>query len=273
MAKKTNADSLIDKLNEELGVIEEPKKAAKPKDEIKKKTEKSLEVKAKESKKEVKAEEKKLEGTVKRSQKYQQAAEKIEKNRLYPLEEAVNLAKEVSYTKFPATLEVHINTAIKNVRGFTTLPFAAGKAMKVIAFGKGAAESGADMVGDEAALEEIKKGRIGFDVLVTTAEWMPRIVPLAKVLGPKGLMPNPKNGTVTDNLAKAVAELQGGKTEYKTEKDRMTMHMAIGKITQPNEEIIANIKTLYGAMGKSKVKKLVISPTMGLGVKVNLNSI
>ncbi len=208
-----------------------------------------------------------------RSKKYQASAEQIEKTQLYPLEEAVTLAQKVSYSKNPATLEIHINTAMKNIRGLASLPFAAGKKLRIVAFGQDAADSGADMVGDEAKLSEIMKSKIDFDVLVTTPEWMPRLAPAARVLGPRGLMPNPKNGTITDNLAKAVSELQSGKVEYKTEKDNKVIHLSIGKTDQSAEEIVTNIRTLFTTVGKSKIKKMTLSPSMGPGVKVNMSSI
>lgn len=261
----STGDLLIDKLNQELGV---ETAAVEPKEE------------GKDSKKEVKvkSESKKEEGgkasTIKnRSKRYLEAAKELDKAQMYPLAEAIELSKKVSYSKFPGTLEIHINTSSKNIRGLVTLPYASGKKLKILAFGKGALESGADIVGDENKLKEIARGKIDFDVLVTDPSWMPRLAPMARILGPRGLMPNPKNGTVTDNLAKAVAELQAGKTEYKTDRDGRSIHLAIGKTSQESAEIAANIKALHTAIGKSRIKKLVITPTMGAGVKVSLNSI
>ncbi len=208
-----------------------------------------------------------------RSKKYVEAQEKVERNRLYDLEQAVNLAKEVSFSKFGGSLELHMGTQVKNIRGLINLPFMSGKSLRIIAFGKGAADSGAEIIGDETALAEIEKGKANFDVVITTPDWMPRLARAAKVLGPRGLMPNPKNGTITDDLKKAVAEIQGGKTEYKTEKDRTVMHLAIGKANQETEEIAQNIKLLISTIGKTKIKKATIAPTMGPGVKIDINSI
>ncbi len=208
-----------------------------------------------------------------RSKKYQEAAEKIEKTQLYPLTEAIDLSKNTSYGKFNAALEVHINTNVKNVRGLVSLPHLSGKQLKVLAFGQGAAEAGADMVGDDERLAQIEKGKIDFDALVATPVWMVKLARSAKILGPRGLMPNPKNGTVTDNLEKAIAELKSGKVEYKTETNLTVMHLMIGKLSQPAEELAVNLKTLYWAIGKSKVKKLVLSPTMGPAIKVDLASL
>lgn len=160
----------------------------------------------------------KEEAKVTHGKKYGEMREKVERNKPYAVAAAVELAKEVSYTKFDGTLEIHINTAAKNIRGLVSLPFASGKSLAVIAFGKGADESGADIVGDDAKLADIAKGRINFDVLVTDPTWMPKLASAAKVLGPRGLMPNPKNGTIATDLKKAVTEIKSGKVEYKTEK-------------------------------------------------------
>ncbi len=208
-----------------------------------------------------------------RSKKYQEAAEKIDKMKSYPLLEAVDLAKLTNYSKFDGTLEIHINTSLKNVRGFVSLPFVTGKKLRVVAFGKGADECGADILGDDEKLEEIAKGKIDFDVLVTTPEWMLKISKLAKVLGPKGLMPNPKNGTISDDLKKVVAELQSGKIEYKNEKAANVIHLGIGKVSQPTEELFANAKLLLATIGKSKIRKAVLSPSMGPGIRVDLSGI
>jgi large subunit ribosomal protein L1 len=205
--------------------------------------------------------------------KYLEAKEKVEHNKPYAIDEAIELAKKVSYSKFEGTLELHINTNSKNLRGLVSLPHAAGKKLKIIAFGKGAEESGADIVGDEKALADIEKGRTGFDVIVTSPEWMPRLARAAKVLGPRGLMPNPKNGTISTDLKKAVTEIQSGKVEYKTQKDSQVIHLSIGKVSQPTDQINQNIKILLNSIGKTKVKKAILAPTMGPAVKVDLSSL
>ncbi len=204
-----------------------------------------------------------------RSQKYQQKAEAIDKTKLYPVDEAIEAVKKASYSKFDGTVEIHINTAVKELRGLVTLPHSAGKKLRVLAFGKDAPESGADLVGDDQQLAQIEKGKVDFDVLVTTPEWMPKIARLAKILGPKGLMPSPKNGTVADNLKKTVSELQGGKTEYKTEKDHKVIHLVVGKVSQEADQIIANVRVLYNVLGKSKVQRITLAPSMGPGIRVN----
>lgn len=208
-----------------------------------------------------------------RSKKYLDKAELVEKSKKYPVQEAVELAKQTSYSKFGASLEIHLNTAIKNVRGLVNLPHLSGKELRILAFGPSAADSGATMIGDDTKLDEIAKGKVDFDVLVAHPSWMPKLARVAKVLGPKGLMPNPKNGTVSDNLAKAVSELQGGKTEFRTENNLTAMHLRIGDLNQPTEELVANLKTLYGAIGKSKVKSATLAASMGPGVKVDLGTL
>ncbi|MFH0936682.1 MAG: 50S ribosomal protein L1, partial [Candidatus Daviesbacteria bacterium] len=191
--------------------------------------------------------------------------------------EAIQLVQSGSYTKFPGTIEAHLNTAAKGLRGLVSLPFAAGKKLTILAFGpsngSGLKDTEGVILGDDETIKDIEAGKINFDVLVTTAEWMPKLARVAKILGPRGLMPNPKSGTITENLGKTVEELQAGKTEYKTESSSPVIHLSVGKTTQPKEEIVANIKALYNTIGKSRIKKLTLSPTMGPGVKVDLGTI
>lgn len=208
-----------------------------------------------------------------RSVKYKEASEKVEKSKRYSVSEAFDLAKQSSYSKFDGSLEIHLATNSKNIRGLVSLPFASGKKLKILAFGKGAEQSGADIVGDDEKLNEIIRGITGFDVIVTTAEWMPKLARAAKVLGPRGLMPSPKNGTITNDLKKAVDEIQSGKVEYKTEKGGQAIHITLGKVSQNTDEVVQNTKILFNAIGKTRIKKAVIAPTMGMGVKIDLASI
>jgi large subunit ribosomal protein L1 len=223
--------------------------------------------------KEVKKEAKKAESGKKRGKKYLEKIESVDRTRNYPLTEAITLAQTGSYTKFAGSVEAHINTSTKGIRGLVSMPFAAGKKLTILAFGDGAADSGADLVGDDAALEQILKSKINFDVLVTTPAWMPKLARAAKVLGPRGLMPNPKNGTISENLSKTITEIQSGKMEYRTEPNGTVIHLAVGKVEQDPSEIAANIKALYNLVGKSRIKKITLAPTMGPGVKVDLGSI
>lgn len=208
-----------------------------------------------------------------RSEKYKKAAEESEKSKRYNVTDAVEKTKAGSYSKFDGTIEVHMNTTNKNMRGLVSLPFASGRKLTVLAFGKGAEESGADMVGDDEKISAIQKGKVDFDVVVTTADWMPKLAKIAAILGPRGLMPNPKSGTITTDLKKAVLDIQSGKVEYKTDRNAQTMHLSIGKVSQNSEEIVANVKTLVNSIGKTRIKKVVLAPTMGPGVKVDMNSL
>jgi large subunit ribosomal protein L1 len=208
-----------------------------------------------------------------RSKKYQEISQDLDRTQNYPLNEAIDTVKKLSYAKFNATIEAHINTAQTGIRGLVSLPYAAGRKLCILAFGKGAENSGADIVGSEELIEEINKGKINFDIVVTTPEWMPKLAKIARILGPRGLMPNPKNGTITEDLKKAVEGFQAGKTEYKTEAKAPVIHIAMGKLDQPTEELATNIKTLYQTIGKSRIKKITLSPTMGPSVKLDLTSL
>lgn len=265
MAKKKLAimdDSL--ETTEKVEEIAQPEVVEKSASEEKKPTVK----KAKQTKKSRKAVRAQTRG-----KKYQEVREFIERTKNYKLNEAIELAQKGSYSKFTGTIEAHLNTNSKGLRGLITLPYVAGKKLRIVAFGNGAQESGADIVGDEETLKEISSGKINFDVIVATPQWMPKLAPLARILGPRGLMPNPKSGTVTDNVKKAVEELQAGKVEYKTEPNGTVIHLSIGKVNQNIEEISANIKVLYSTIGKSRVKKMTLAATMGPGVRVDLSSI
>jgi len=265
-------DELIEKLKAELGVVEEEK--SEPKEDIVV-SEDSEAVKAAEKpeKKEAKKSATQKTKTKYHSKKYLDASEGIDKTVFYSLKEAVGLAKKASYASFGGIIEAHISTNVKNLKGSVSLPFFTGKKLVILAFGKGAQESGADMVGDDAKLELVKNGKVDFDALITTPEWMGKIAPLAKVLGPKGLMPNPKNGTINEDLSKAVQNLQSGRTDYKTEQNGKVMHLSLGKVDQADDELAQNIKVLVQTIGKTKIKKLVLSPTMGQGVKLDITSV
>ncbi len=210
-----------------------------------------------------------------RSKKYLEISKDLDKSKSYPLSEAVDLVKKLSYSKIEGTLEAHLNTIQTGIRGLVSLPFASGKKLTILAFGEGAEKSGADIIGTDEVIDEINKGKINFDLLVSTPVWMPKLAKVARILGPRGLMPNPKNGTIATNeagLKKAVEGFQSGKTEYKTEPKAPVIHLGLGKLSQPTEELSANIKMLIQTIGKTRVKKISLSPTMGPSVKVDLTS-
>ena len=211
-----------------------------------------------------------------RSKKYQEIAKDLDRTKTYSLPEAVDMAKKLSYSKFNATLEAHINTSQTGIRGLVSLPYAKGKKIRILAFGPSHLQLEGVIFGSDSTIDTISKGKVDFDLVITTPEWMPKLAKVARILGPKGLMPNPKNGTIASGeagLQKAVEGFQAGKTEYKTESKAPVIHVAMGKLNQPNDELIANIKTLYQTIGKSRVKKITLSPTMGPGVKINLTSL
>ncbi len=197
-----------------------------------------------------------------RSKKYLELTKDLDKSKFYPLSEAIDMVKSLNYAKFNATLEAHINTVALGIRGLVSLPYASGKKLRILSF-----------EGDDSVIENISKGKIDFDIIVTTPEWMPKLAKIARILGPRGLMPNPKNGTITNDLKKAVEGFQTGKTEYKTEPKAPVIHIGLGKIDQPTEELSANIKILIQTIGKTRVKKVSLSPTMGPSVKVDLSSL
>lgn len=192
-----------------------------------------------------------------RGKKYHELRAKVDLNKTYSPKEAFELLKEVSFGKNPKVVEAHINVAEKGLSGDVNLPHFAGKQRKVAIFS------------DELAAE-IKEGKVNFDVLVASPADMPKILPLAKVLGPKGLMPNPKNGTLVPDPEKAVESFSASSLHYKTEKDFPIIHTVVGKADQPTEELLENYQTLVKAINPRNIKKVVVKSTMSPGVKVAL---
>lgn len=208
-----------------------------------------------------------------RSKKYQEAIKDLDRTKTYPISEAVDLVKKLSYAKFNTTLEAHINTVQTGIRGLVSLPFASGKKLRILVFHSTPVKIEGVILGDDSTIEEINKGKVNFDLIITTPEWMPKLAKVAKILGPRGLMPNPKNGTVTEDIEKAVVSFQAGKTEYKTEPKAPVIHLGLGKVNQPTEELSQNVKILLQTLGKTRIKKVSLSPTMGPSVKVDLASV
>ena len=226
-----------------------------------------------------------------RGKNYKSLVEKIEKGKLYSKEEAVKLVKEISNTKFDATVEVAMNLnldvkkADQQLRGALQLPKGTGKEVKVLVIAKGdfakaAKEAGADFVGDLDMLQKIEKENwLDFDVMIATPDMMPILGKYGKLLGPKGLMPNPKTGTVTTNVAKAVADSKAGRVEYRTD-SYGNIHGLIGKASFSEEDLLANLNAFVGMIIKSKpatvkgtyVKSIAISSTMSPSIKLDKNS-
>ena len=225
---------------------------------------------------------------MKRGKKYLEAAKSIDRATLYDPAEAIGLAKKAAVAKFDETIEVHIRTgcdgrhADQQIRGAVVLPHRTGKAVKVLVFAKGtkldeAQAAGADFVGGEELIPKIQnEGWLDFDVVVATPDMMGVVGRLGRVLGPKGLMPNPKAGTVTMDVTKAVNDIKAGKIEYRLDKANI-IHVPIGKASFSEEQLADNFQTLIDAVNKAKpatlkgqyMKSVSVAPTMGPGVKIN----
>lgn len=217
--------------------------------------------------------------------------EKMEKGKDYSLEEAIKFVKNSSYTKFDETIDLAVNLGIdprksdQLVRGTVVLPHGIGKKVRVLVFTKGekekeAQDAGADYVGAEDFVEKISKGWLDFDKAVATPDVMGMVGKLGKILGPRGLMPNPKLGTVTFDIARSVKEIKAGKVEYKTDKSGI-VHVPIGKVSFDTDKLIDNAKTVIESIIKVKpasskgkyLKKISISSTMGPGIAIDSASL
>ena len=222
----------------------------------------------------------------KRSKKYQEAAALIEKGKAYPFDEAVALVKKTSKVNFDASVDVVFKLGLdtrhadQQLRGAVVLPHGTGKTKKVLVVTQGAKveeakAAGADVVGGKEILEDIQKGWLDFEVMIATPDMMAELGKLGRILGPKGLMPNPKTGTVTMDVAKAVQETKAGKVTYRTDKDG-NVHMPIGRVSFDDEKLAENFKTVYDLLLRVKpssakgtyMKNIVVSSTMGPSVKV-----
>lgn len=228
---------------------------------------------------------------MKKGKKYLDASKLVEKNKLYTKEEAVELVKKTAITKFDSSVELAIRLnldtkkADQQLRGATVLPNGTGKTKKVLVLAKGEAataakEAGADYVGDNEYLEKIEKENwFDFDVMIATPDMMPALGKLGKILGPKGLMPNPKTGTVTMDTAKAVSDVKKGRVEYRTD-SYGNVQVLVGKISFTNEMLIENIQAFVNLIIKTKpsvvkgdyIKNIAISSTMGPGIKIDSKS-
>lgn len=226
--------------------------------------------------------------TVKRGKKYQESAKLIEKLKLYDTSEALDLVCKTAKAKFDETVEVHVKLGVdsrhadQQVRGAIVLPHGTGKNVRVLVFAKGdkaeeAKAAGADYVGAEELVPKIQNENwFEYDVVVATPDMMGVVGRLGKILGPKGLMPNPKAGTVTPDIARAIAEIKAGKIEYRLDKTNI-IHCPIGKVSFGVEKLVENFSTLLGAIVKAKpaaakgqyIKSCVVASTMGPGVKIN----
>lgn len=227
----------------------------------------------------------------KKGKKYTEAFNQIDRSKAYSIEEAVELVKKIDYTKFDGTVDVafrlgvDVKKADQQIRGAVVLPNGTGKTQRVLVFAKGekakeAEAAGADYVGDTEYINKINQGWLDFDVVVATPDMMGEVGKLGRTLGPKGLMPNPKTGTVTFDVEKAVNEIKAGKVEYRADKAGI-VHVPIGKVSFAEEKLVENYNTILETLVKAKpasskgkyMKSVTVSSTMGPGVKVETTGI
>lgn len=225
------------------------------------------------------------------AKKMEAAQQKVEGGKEYSLDEAVKLVKELTYAKFDETVDMALNLGIdpkksdQMVRGTVVLPHGTGKKVKILVFAKGekekeATDAGADYVGAEDLVEKIQKGWLDFDSAVATPDMMGLVGKLGKILGPRGLMPNPKLGTVTFDVAKAVKEIKAGKVEYKAEKSGI-IHVPIGKVSFAEASLIDNARVVIDSIVKAKpgtskgkyLRRITVSSTMGPGIRIDVGKL
>lgn len=223
--------------------------------------------------------------------KLKDAYKSIDREKFYPVEEAVKIVKSAAKSKFDETIELALNLGIdprhsdQQVRGVVTLPHGTGKTVRVAVFAKGdraeaAKKAGADIVGAEDLAQKVEAGQIEFDRCIATPDMMAVVGKLGKVLGPRGLMPNPKLGTVTPNVAEAVKNAKGGQVEFRAEKAGL-IHAGVGKASFSEQAIAENVKAFIGAIARAKptgakgtfIKKVSLSSTMGPGLKLDVSQV
>ena len=228
----------------------------------------------------------------KRSKKYLAALEKVDRENEYGLNEAVSLVKEIDYANFDASVEISYRLGVnpkhadQQLRGSLVLPNGTGNTQTVIVFAKGEAaeaarEAGADFVGEEDLVEKIEGGWLDFDVVVASPDMMAQVGRLGRVLGPKGLMPNPKTGTVTPDVAKAVSDIKAGQVAYRID-NQSNLHVLVGKVSFSEEELMENIRAVHNEVievrpasvsGSNYIKSLTVASTFGPGVKIDYSHV
>lgn len=225
---------------------------------------------------------------MKHGKKYRTHDGKVDRAKLYSLPEAIQLAKDTSYSAFDGTLEVSTKMnykSLQNIRGTVSLPHGTGKEIKVLVFCKGdkqqeAKDAGADFVGEMDMVEKVQGGWTDFDACIATPDMMKEVGKLGPILGRKGLMPKPKAGTVTLDVAKAVKEVKSGRLEYRPDKGGV-IHLGVGKVSFSNDQLMDNVRSVIAGLLRDKpsdakgeyVKKLSVSATMGRGVKVDVKEL
>ncbi|MBU3829095.1 MAG: 50S ribosomal protein L1 [Candidatus Lactobacillus pullistercoris] len=223
----------------------------------------------------------------KHGKKYLEAAKKVDPNKLYSIEEAMKLVKETSYANFDASVEVAYNLSVdpkqadQQIRGSLVLPNGTGKTQKVIVFAEGpqaeqAKAAGADEVGSDELVEKVQNGYLDFDVVVATPMMMAKVGRLGRILGPKGLMPNPKTGTVTMDIEKAVKNVKAGQVEYRVDR-QAAIHAAIGKVSFTEDQLVENFDALRDVILRARpasakgqyIKSVAVAATFGPGIKLD----
>jgi large subunit ribosomal protein L1 len=211
------------------------------------------EVKEKEEKVEKKP--KAIKPPKKRGKKYKTAKTKIDPGKFYSPQEAVNLLKQTAYSRFDGKAELHLKVSKKGLHTEVELPYFQAKQKRIV-------------IADDKVIKQIEAGKIDFDVLLASPKTMPQLVKFAKILGPKGLMPNPKKGTVIDKPEEAIKKFQKASIDIKTEKNAPLIHLVFGSVKQPEKELKANLETVIAAVGGKNIRKATISASMGPGIKV-----
>lgn len=192
-----------------------------------------------------------------RSKRYITSAKLIDQDKAYPLKKAISLLRQVSLSRFNASVEAHLNVKDQKLSGEIPLPHGSGKKLKIV-------------IADDKLLKQLEKGKIDCDILLAKPKIMPQLAKFGKLLGPKGLMPNPKNGTLTNDPEKKAKELSKGKIQYKTEKQAPIIHLVFGKMDFKNTQLIENFQAIINTIGPTKIKKAVIKSSMSPGIKVAL---
>lgn len=195
-----------------------------------------------------------------RSEKYKTALKLVDTKKVYALKEALEILPKLKVANFDETVELHINTIETGMSGTISLPHGTGKAVKVA-------------IADDGVIESIQNGKIDFDILVATPQMMPKLARVAKILGPKGLMPNPKNGTVTANPEEVAKKFADGQMRYKTEAKNPLMHVIVGKVSFGDTKLSENIKAMLAALGMGKIKKVTLKSTMSPALHLDFTTI
>lgn len=195
----------------------------------------------------------------KRSANYREKLMLIDRKKAYGVGEALELLRKVSLAKFDGTVELHINVVEKGLSGRFTLPHKTGKKVHVA-------------IASEALISEVEKGKIDFDVLVAEPSMMPKLAKVAKILGPRGLMPNPKTETISEEPAELAKKFQDGQMHFKTESQAPIIHLVVGKLSMKDEELLRNIEAVLTAIGPAKIKRVTLKSTMSPGIKVDFSS-